>query len=109
MLRIFLSPARRSIPHSLDVCSCADRTFRAGGNQLEHVAVEHRESREQTAVPADAGAARTTTVKSSKSNTSDRMGGGAGHALRATTVKSSKSNTSDRIGSGAPGSFGLGR
>ena len=41
--------------------------------------------------------ARTTTVKSSKSNTSDRVGGsrGAGGSTRATTVKSSKSNTSD--------------
>jgi hypothetical protein len=36
------------------------------------------------------GYARTTTVKSSKSNTSDRT----------TTVKSSKSNTSDRTGGG---------
>jgi hypothetical protein len=47
--------------------------------------------------------ARTTTVKSSKSNTSDRMGGGggkAGAAARTTTVKSSKSNTSDRMGGG---------
>jgi hypothetical protein len=44
------------------------------------------------------GTARATTVKSSKSNTSDRMGGAGGHGvLRATTVKSSKSNTSDRI------------
>jgi hypothetical protein len=46
-------------------------------------------------------AARATTVKSSKSNTSDRVGGGGkAHAARATTVKSSKSNTSDRIGAG---------
>ena len=45
---------------------------------------------------------RATTVKSSKSNTSDRMGGGGGKgsAARATTVKSSKSNTSDRMGGG---------
>jgi len=44
------------------------------------------------------GTNRTTTIKSSKSNTSDRMGGGGGKsaAARATTVKSSKSNTSDR-------------
>jgi len=60
------------------------------------------------------GTARTTTVKSSKSNTSDRMGGGSGHgALRATTVKSSKSNTSDRIhdrgGVGAGMGVGFGR
>jgi hypothetical protein len=50
-----------------------------------------------------------TTVKSSKSNTSDRKrkkitkverGGGWGIATRATTVKSSKSNTSDRMGGG---------
>ena len=42
------------------------------------------------------------TAKSSKSNTSDRMGGGGGKgsASRATTVKSSKSNTSDRMGGG---------
>ena len=46
--------------------------------------------------------ARATTVKSSKSNTSDRMGGGGGRgtAARTTTVKSSKSNTSDRMGGG---------
>ena len=47
----------------------------------------------------DAG--RATTVKSSKSNTSDRMGGGGGGkggSTKATTVKSSKSNTSDRMG-----------
>ena len=44
------------------------------------------------------GTAKTTTVKSSKSNTSDRMGGGGGKGggtARTTTVKSSKSNTSD--------------
>jgi hypothetical protein len=41
-------------------------------------------------------AGRATTVKSSKSNTSDRMGGGGGgKAAKTTTVKSSKSNTSD--------------
>ena len=64
------------------------------------------------------GTARTTTVKSSKSNTSDRMGRGpypgadSGHgALRASTVKSSKSNTSDRIhGRGGIGAgIGFGR
>jgi hypothetical protein len=51
------------------------------------------------------GSARATTVKSSKSNTSDRLGGGGGGqggAARATTVKSSKSNTSDRMGGGGP-------
>ena len=45
-------------------------------------------------------------VKSSKSNTSDRMGGGGGggpKATRTTTVKSSKSNTSDRMGGGGGG------
>jgi hypothetical protein len=49
---------------------------------------------------SDAQAA--TTVKSSKSNTSDRMGGGGGKkaAGRATTVKSGESNTSDRMGGG---------
>lgn len=48
---------------------------------------------------SDAQAA--TTVKSSKSNTSDRMGGGGGKkAAGRTTVKSSKSNTSDRMGGG---------
>ena len=56
---------------------------------------------------------RATTVKSSKSNTSDRMGGGGGGTLRATTVKSSKSNTSDRMGGGGGGlgrmGIGLGR
>jgi hypothetical protein len=51
-----------------------------------------------------AGAARTTTVKSSKSNTSDRVGGTqkSDNVTRTTTVKSSKSNTSDRVG-GAKG------
>ena len=39
-----------------------------------------------------------TTVKSSKSNTSDRFGGPPrGPQARATTVKSSKSNSSDRV------------
>jgi hypothetical protein len=50
--------------------------------------------------------ARSTTVKSSKSNSSDRMGGGGGGkgaTSRATTVKSSKSNTSDRMGGGGGG------
>jgi hypothetical protein len=43
-------------------------------------------------------AVRATTVKGSKSNRSDRMGGGGGRGtLRATTVKSSKSNSSDRV------------
>jgi hypothetical protein len=46
------------------------------------------------------------TVKSSKSNTGDRMGGGggtkgAGGVAKTTAVKSSKSNTSDRMGGGA--------
>src|SRR5438132_2255500 len=46
------------------------------------------------------GPAQSSSVKSSKSNTSDRIGGthGRGANTRATTVKSSKSNTSDRIG-----------
>ncbi len=47
-------------------------------------------------------AAKTTTVKSSKSNTSDRMGGGGGvkgaGSAKARSVMSSKSNTSDRTG-----------
>ena len=46
----------------------------------------------------------TTTVKSSKSNTSDRRKdpkASSGAAARATTVKSSKSNTSDRMRGGA--------
>jgi len=43
-----------------------------------------------------------TTAKSSKSNTSDRMGGGGGAkgAAGVTAVKSSKSNTSNRMGGG---------
>jgi|SRR5215213_6268420 len=54
------------------------------------------------------GAARRATVKSSKSNSSDRMGGGGGRgaASRATTVKSSKSNSSDRMGGGGGGGIG---
>ena len=66
------------------------------------------------------GTARATTVKSSKSNTSDRMGRGpslgadSGHgASRASSVKSSKSNTSDRMhgrgGIGAGVGVGFGR
>jgi hypothetical protein len=57
------------------------------------------------------GAARATTVKSSKSNTSDRMGGGGGKgtAAKTTTVKSSKSNTSDRMGGGGGGKGGAGK
>jgi hypothetical protein len=58
------------------------------------------------------GTARSTTVKSSKSNTSDRMGGGGGGkgaAGRATTVKSSKSNSSDRMGGGGGGKGAAGR
>jgi len=62
-------------------------------------------ARTKTPRPAGGTKARATTVKSSKSNTSDRMGGGGGRGTtRATTVKSSKSNTSDRIG--GPGLFG---
>jgi len=63
----------------------------------------------RTKTPKTVGArtAGATTVKSSKSNTSDRMGGGGGrNAARATTVKSSKSNTSDRIGGPGLGLFG---
>jgi hypothetical protein len=46
-----------------------------------------------------------TTVKSSKSNTSDRMGGGGGGkgAAGMATVKSGKANTSDRMGGGGGG------
>ena len=46
---------------------------------------------------AGGSANKATTVKSSKSNTSDRKGqtGTTGPSQRATTVKSSKSNTSD--------------
>jgi hypothetical protein len=51
-----------------------------------------------SAMAQNSDSQRTTTVKSSKSNTSDRQGstnttGNSGQ--RATTVKSSKSNTSD--------------
>jgi hypothetical protein len=46
-----------------------------------------------------------TVVKSGKSNTSDRMGGGGGGkgAAGVTAVKSSKSNSSDRMGGGGGG------
>jgi hypothetical protein len=46
-----------------------------------------------------------TAVKSSKSNSSDRMGGGGGGkgAAGVTAVKSSKSNSSDRMGGGGGG------
>ena len=52
------------------------------------------------------GPAQSSSIKSSKSNTSDRMGGGGGGqggTTRTTTVKSSKSNTSDRLGGGGGG------
>jgi hypothetical protein len=56
------------------------------------------------ALVLESAQAEPVTVKSSKSNTSDRMGGGggvrAGGVARTTTVKSSKSNTSDRMGGG---------
>ena len=46
-----------------------------------------------------------TTVKSSKSNSQDRLGGtGGGSPAEATTVKSSKSNSSDRLGGTGGGS-----
>jgi hypothetical protein len=46
-----------------------------------------------------------TTVKSGKSNSGDRMGGGGGGkgAAGVTTVKGSKSNSSDRMGGGGGG------
>jgi hypothetical protein len=46
-----------------------------------------------------------TVVKGSKSNSSDRMGGGGGGkgAAGVTTVKSGKSNSSDRMGGGGGG------
>ena len=47
-------------------------------------------------------AARGTTVKSGKSNSSERASGAEGASERATTVKSSKSNSSDRA-AGEPG------
>src|SRR5947209_4908803 len=56
------------------------------------------------------GPAQSSSVKSSKSNTSDRMGGGGGggprSTARTTTVKSSKSNSSDRMGGGGGGKGG---
>jgi hypothetical protein len=54
------------------------------------------------ALVLESAQAEPVTVKSSKSNTSDRTGGGAGAGgvARTTTVKSSKSNTSDRMGGG---------
>lgn len=63
----------------------------------------------RNATTKNPGAARATTVKSSKSNTSDRMGGSGGKGTaRATTVKSSTSNTSDRMGGGGIGGMGIG-
>lgn len=53
---------------------------------------------------AAGGANEATTVKSGKSNSSDRLGGAAGGgAADATTVKSSKSNSSERTGGAAGG------
>ena len=61
--------------------------------------------REGTPKGATGPAAMPTTVKSSKSNSSDRMGGGGGGkgAAGVTAVKSSKSNSSDRMGGGGGG------
>jgi hypothetical protein len=63
------------------------------------------------ALVPESAQAEPVTVKSSKSNTSDRTGGGgakgAGGVARTTTVKSSKSNTSDRMGGGGRGSGAL--
>jgi hypothetical protein len=55
--------------------------------------------------PKDTAGPARTTVKSSKSNSSDRMGGGGGGkgAAGVTTVKGSKSNSSDRMGGGGGG------
>ena len=50
-------------------------------------------------VLTDHAQAEPVTVKSSKSNSSDRMGGGGGHS-QTKKVKSSKSGTSDRMGGG---------
>lgn len=60
-------------------------------------------------VAADGGAggtaAEATTVKSGKSNSSERSGGNAGAvAVQGTTVKSSKSNSNERSGGHAGGS-----
>jgi hypothetical protein len=49
--------------------------------------------------------AEPTTVKSSKSNSSERMGGGGGHG-RSAKVKISKSNNSERMGGGGGVSHG---
>ncbi|MEA2950632.1 MAG: hypothetical protein QOJ96_152 [Alphaproteobacteria bacterium] len=49
-------------------------------------------------LPAVTSPAQSTSVKSSKSNSSDRTGQAATAAAKTTTVKSSKSNTSDRKG-----------
>jgi hypothetical protein len=50
-------------------------------------------------VLVDPAQAEATTVYGSKSNTSDRMGGGGGHG-QTKKVKSIKSNSSDRMGGG---------
>jgi opacity protein-like surface antigen len=52
------------------------------------------------ALVPESAQAEPVTVKSSKSNTSDRTGRSTGGVARTTTVKSSKSNTSDRMGGG---------
>jgi hypothetical protein len=55
-------------------------------------------------VRTDPAQAEPVMVKSSKSNSSDRMGGGGGRSVAHTQkVKSSKSNSSDRMGGGGGG------
>lgn len=75
--------------------SLAGERSGAGGNATESTTVKSSKSNssERSGGSAGGGAAAGTTVKGSKSNTSERSGGNAGGgAAEGTTVKSGKSN-----------------
>lgn len=68
----------------------------SGGNAVESTTVKGSKSNSSERSSGNAGASgsEATTVKGSKSNTSDRTGGSAGEgAAEGTTVKGSKSNS----------------
>ena len=77
--------------------SFADEGRSAGGSAAESTTVKSGKSNssERSGGNAAPGAVQGTTVKSSKSNSNERSGGNAGGSVEGTTVKSSKSNSQD--------------